>query len=439
MAAEERYDVVLEVALHPLSKCDFSDARAWAEALLQPGGPFQAPEEGMHCTPSACDSFGFANVYGARVYSITAPRENAPPPLFWQADVEVLLQRLNDGSSSSVLSALALDGEYLPADGDCAAEGHGAHGQPSQRAFSAMVLPSVRLYSLWPSLLFSESDSLKTRLLAYASTGLRLSQAGVDAHIVRWNRLVLLHGPPGTGKTSLSRALASKIALLQCESFPSGGVLMEVNAHNLFSRYFSESSKQVSQLFEQVNDVASDQSLLVCVLVDEVESLAHARRTSSSSEPSDALRVVNAVLTQLDSLRERPNVLVIATSNATEAVDDAFVDRADLKAYVGPPDARARHEILKTCVEELIRSGIVHMDPGSNDLPSDAQLSSHIASAALESDGMSGRALRRLPFLAAVECNVGTKGAGTSLHRYIDALRLAISKESADCERIGRG
>lgn len=133
-----------------------------------------------------------------------------------------------------------------------------------------------------------------------------------------------------------------------------------MNAHSLFSRWFSESSKQVSKLFSKVDELAEDPSTFVCVLIDEVESLAHARKAvASGSEPSDALRVVNAVLTRLDDLRERPNVLVACTSNITEAVDLAFVDRADLKAYVPPPDAPARKEILESCFEELARVGIL--------------------------------------------------------------------------------
>ena len=48
-------------------------------------------------------------------------------------------------------------------------------------------------------------------------------------------------------------------------------------------------------------------------------------------------RAVNALLTHLDRLRACPNVLILATSNLAGAVDAAFVDRADIKAYIGPP------------------------------------------------------------------------------------------------------
>ena len=69
----------------------------------------------------------------------------------------------------------------------------------------------------------------------------------------------------------------------------------------------------------------------------QVESLAAARQ-AAISEPADAVRAVNALLTALDSLKAFPNVMILTTSNLTNAIDIAFVDRADIKAYLGPPD-----------------------------------------------------------------------------------------------------
>jgi hypothetical protein len=105
--------------------------------------------------------------------------------------------------------------------------------------------------------------------------------------------------------------------------------------------------------------MVDDDDSLVFVLIDEVESLTAARKASvSGSEPSDAVRVVNAVLTAIDGLRSRKNVLLLTTSNVSEAIDVAFVDRADIRAYIGPPAAKARYDILKSTMKELIRTGI---------------------------------------------------------------------------------
>ena len=97
--------------------------------------------------------------------------------------------------------------------------------------------------------------------------------------------------------------------------------LVEVNAHSLFSKWFSESGKLVNKLFDTIRDLLDDPDVFVCVLIDEVESLTAARKAAlSGNEPSDSIRVVNALLTQIDQLKERPNVLVMTTSNITEAI-----------------------------------------------------------------------------------------------------------------------
>ena len=71
-----------------------------------------------------------------------------------------------------------------------------------------------------------------------------------------------------------------------------------------------------------------DSSVLACYVCAQVESLTAARKSAmSGSEPSDAIRVVNALLTQIDQIKRYPNVIILTTSNVTGAIDLAFVDR----------------------------------------------------------------------------------------------------------------
>jgi SpoVK/Ycf46/Vps4 family AAA+-type ATPase len=79
----------------------------------------------------------------------------------------------------------------------------------------------------------------------------------------------------------------------------------------------------------------------------------------ASSEPTDAIRVVNAVLTQVDRLKTLPNVLVVTTSNLSTVIDDAFLDRADIKQYIGPPTVAGVYAILKSCLDELVSKQIL--------------------------------------------------------------------------------
>lgn len=69
------------------------------------------------------------------------------------------------------------------------------------------------------------------------------------------------------------------------------------------------------------------------------------------NEPSDAIRVVNALLTQIDQLQRIRNVFIITTSNLTSAIDSAFLDRADLQLYIGPPGFESRKIMLMASVK----------------------------------------------------------------------------------------
>ena len=117
--------------------------------------------------------------------------------------------------------------------------------------------------------------------------------------------------------------MAQRLAIRHRGAYPHAS-LVEVNAHSLFSRWFSESGKLVTRLFEKIGDLCDDEACLVFVLVDEVESLA--ARGGEWPQAGDAIRVVNALLTQIDAALEA-NVMVLTTSNITEAIDLAFVDR----------------------------------------------------------------------------------------------------------------
>ena len=266
------------------------------------------------------------------------------------------------------------------------------------------VLPAREFHGLWENLIYD--IDVKKNLVQYCATAMLFSDANVDSNIISWNRVVLLHGPPGTGKTSLCKALAHKLSVRLSERY-SNALLLEINAHSLFSKWFSESGKLVMKLFQHINDLVDDEEALVCVLIDEVESLTAARTSAmSGSEPSDAIRVVNALLTQIDQLRERENVLILTTSNISEAIDLAFVDRADIKQYIGLPNARARYDILASCLRELSRVGIIspaeefRSFKTAEDGNAASTVETILMNAAKKGEGLSGRALRKIPFQA---------------------------------------
>ena len=110
---------------------------------------------------------------------------------------------------------------------------------------------------------------LKPALLQYASSAMLFADAGVDNGLISCNHVILLHGPPGTGKTSLCKALAHKLSIRLGGRYPSAQ-LIEINAHSLFSRWFSESGKLVHKLFAHIREMVEDEDCLVMLLIDEV-------------------------------------------------------------------------------------------------------------------------------------------------------------------------
>ncbi|XP_033220588.1 pachytene checkpoint protein 2 homolog [Belonocnema kinseyi] len=298
------------------------------------------------------------------------------------------------------------------------------------------ILPSKDFHGLWESLIY-ESD-VKEHLLHFVETTMLFSDRNVDPNIISWNKVILLHGPPGTGKTSLCKALAHKAAIRLAYHY-SHGELVEINSHSLFSKWFSESGKLVMKLFDDVKALLEDPKALVCILIDEVESLAHVRKScTNGTEPSDSIRVVNALLTQLDQIKKYPNVLILTTSNVTEAIDVAFIDRADIRQFIGFPSEQAIYKIYSSCIKELMRTGFVESEILSEmsylkklgyEENVETRHSLMLLELSKQSVGMSGRALRKIPFLAHALYTQTTK---CTVPRFLRAMHLAIEKQKEE-------
>ena len=164
-------------------------------------------------------------------------------------------------------------------------------GEEEVPASEHWIIPNREFQGSWENLIYD--TNIKAELLRFVKTSLVLSDKGVDPNIITCNRVVLLHGPPGTGKTSLCKALAQKLTVRLSRRYRHGQ-LIEINSHSLFSKWFSESGKLVQKMFKEIKSVLDDTSALVCVLIDEVESLTAPRKSSmSGAEPSDAVRVAS--------------------------------------------------------------------------------------------------------------------------------------------------
>ena len=143
---------------------------------------------------------------------------------------------------------------------------------------------------------------------------------------------VLLYGPPGTGKTLLAKVVANEAA----------SNFISIKGPELLNKYVGESEKGVREVFEKARANAP-----TVLFFDEIDALA-AERGGASADSGVSERVVSQLLTELDGLEELEDVVVIATTNRPDLLDDALLrpGRFDRHVHVGVPDEEARRAIF---------------------------------------------------------------------------------------------
>ena len=131
--------------------------------------------------------------------------------------------------------------------------------------------------------------------------------------------------------------------------------LLEINPHAFPSDMLGESQRNIMRLLQDtIPEIAARRPHTV-VLIDEVESFA-VRRTSASFEtnPVDVHRATDAVLLGIDEIAKNlPSVLFVTTTNFIDAVDEAFLSRADLVMHFALPNAETIANILQHSLGEL--------------------------------------------------------------------------------------
>jgi transitional endoplasmic reticulum ATPase len=149
-------------------------------------------------------------------------------------------------------------------------------------------------------------------------------------------RAIVLFGPPGTGKTTFAKGIASHL----------GWPFVEVLPAELAGEGAERQAKLLADAFERILELAS-----AVVFVDEVEDLAATRHEERRVTPS----ITNEFLKQIPRLRDAPHHLLVCATNWVARLDPAFLrpGRFDYVLPVGPPNADARRPIWRRYVEEI--------------------------------------------------------------------------------------
>ncbi|MEM4632394.1 MAG: CDC48 family AAA ATPase [Pyrobaculum sp.] len=160
---------------------------------------------------------------------------------------------------------------------------------------------------------------------------------------------ILLIGPPGTGKTLLAKAVANE----------ANAYFVAINGPEIMSKYYGESEARLREIFEEAKKNAP-----AIIFIDEIDAIAPKREEVTGEVEK---RVVAQLLTLMDGLQERGQVVVIGATNRPDAVDPALrrPGRFDREIHIPMPDKRARREILSVhtrnmplCTKHDIENGV---------------------------------------------------------------------------------
>ncbi|HEV51219.1 MAG TPA: AAA family ATPase, partial [Thermoprotei archaeon] len=157
---------------------------------------------------------------------------------------------------------------------------------------------------------------------------------------------ILLYGPPGTGKTLLARAIANE----------TNSNFFTINGPEIMSKFYGESEERLREIFNKAE--ARPPSI---IFIDEIDAIAP-RREDVSGEVEK--RVVAQLLTSMDGLKSRGNVIVIGATNRIDAVDPALrrPGRFDREIETGIPDAKGRRDILQVHTRNMPLADDVNLD-----------------------------------------------------------------------------
>lgn len=216
-------------------------------------------------------------------------------------------------------------------------------------------LPDTTLFENY-GLLYFENDDFKNKIF-------RQLLNSIKSKTDELNRILLFHGSPGTGKTSLSKSISNLI----CCYLNKKGLIIEILISQLFSTYINQSDKNLDNLFNEITKYCqTNKNFLVFLLIDEIESIVRSREFLINSNKDSKLlssisnlQIVNTMLINLDKFKKINNLIMLTTTNLINNLDNAFLDRCDLIIKFEKPNLNSIFNILRYKINELLTNKIL--------------------------------------------------------------------------------